>query len=102
VPRKHRATELIALDLPHDTAEPGALKPELEKEWREALRIASDVLDNAWTPPEEKLRSAIRFRSAALMSGPNAAAFMEVPFLKDRQEFVQIMAVEGLDFYRKK
>jgi hypothetical protein len=36
------------------------------------------------------------------MSGPNAAAFMEVPFLKDRQEFVQIMAVEGLDFYRKK
>lgn len=79
-----------------------ALKPELEKEWREALRIASEVLNNAWTPPEEKLRSAIRFRSAALMSGPNAAAFMEVPFLKDRQEFVQIMAVEGLDFYRKK
>jgi hypothetical protein len=78
-----------------------ALKPELEKEWRDALRVAREVLDDGWAP-EEKLRSAIRFRSAALMSVPNAQAFIEVPLLPDRREFVHIGAMEGLDFYRKK
>lgn len=78
-----------------------ALKPELEKEWRDALRVAREVLDNIWVP-EEKLQGALRFRSAALMSGPNAAAFMELPFLKNQQEFVHIATIENLDFYRKK
>jgi hypothetical protein len=78
-----------------------ALKPELEKEWRDALRVAREVLDAAWVP-EVKFQTAIRFRSAAVMSGPNAVAFSEVPFFKDKQEFVYLASFEGLDFYRKK
>ncbi len=77
------------------------VRPELEVEWRAAMAIAKEVLEGAWKPGGD-LSQVIRLRSGAVISGPNATAFKEVPFLKDRQEFVLLTTVEGIDFYKRK